>query len=128
MTWIDRLIDSPRVYWWLAVLGVGAVQFQLFFADLSPGENVTMRLLTFVLVSLAGGITLGLFGPRTWFWLCAAASWGGVVSGLMMVLMNEQRFGLLIVATSLGVTIVGGLLGVFLRVRTALNGPRDSRL
>ena len=100
---------------WLVVLGIGAVQFGLFFADLSHGEGIAARAVTFAFVSLFGGAVLGFFVRRTWLWLCLAASWGGITAGFMMLFMLETRLGVLIATASLGTLIAGGAVGALLR-------------
>jgi hypothetical protein len=103
-------------------LGVGFSQFALFFSDLSRNETARLRLFEAVVLSGVGGFLVAFLATRNWPLFCVVASWGSVLSSLMLAAMGEGFVASSRALPSLVAILLGGVIGALSRSLLSRSG------
>jgi hypothetical protein len=98
----------------LIVVGSGFVQVATWLPD---RKSPATLLRDIAIVSLLAGIPLGFFLPRSWMAFCAAAAWGSIGFGVLVVRASGPGLAVPVMAVSLGAVFLGGALGALTRTR-----------
>ena len=106
----NLLTMRQREQYWIGALlsfGTGLMQFFVFFPDNEPG----IVFLLVGVVSILGGVVLGVLVPGVWFLFCAAACWGSTLAGVGMILAHWGRYGFYLISVGIATALLGGAIG-----------------
>lgn len=115
---------SRSAAFFVALIG-GLAVFSLFFTDSQGSQSLSGRLLIATAVAILAGTIVGWMRPGSWLPAGVLATWGSVVSGLMLLFMR-QSLGLWTLLVPTAATLCGAFLGswgIRLRIR---HGVRQS--
>ena len=126
----------------ILALIVGIFGLSLVFVDLGPDGLTFGRVILGVGFFLLVGLIIGFINPKGW-WISGFAAWGGILIGGFITINAIKKYGgdawsaneppyilsgLALLFFPLGLALVGGYLGKFLRIRRqkSLDEPKES--
>ena len=112
----NLLTMRQREQYWIGALlsfGTGLMQFFVFFPDNEPG----IVFLLVGVVSILGGVVLGVLVPGVWFLFCVSACWGSTLAGILVTRANGGMLGFYLIGVAIATALLGGAIGAVGRSR-----------